>query len=143
MSLSKSLWTVLLMFLVGAGLSSPAMASSERTILTFNRPVEIPGKVLARGTYVFQLVDPGYERNVVQIFNKNQSRLVATLITVPDYRLEATGKTVITFENRGPHTPEAIKAWFYPGRNYGQLFVYPEPKVPELAKQASKNAAAR
>jgi hypothetical protein len=141
MCLSKSFWTMLLLFLAGTALSSPAMATGERTLFTFDRPVEIPGKVLPRGTYVFELLDPGGERNIVQVFNKDQSKLVATLVTVPDYRLEPAGKTVLTFEKRGPHTPEAIKAWFYPGRNYGREFFYSESKAPGLVRQADKHAA--
>ncbi|HZO99337.1 MAG TPA: hypothetical protein VFD30_03490 [Terriglobia bacterium] len=141
MSLPRSCWLALLVLLAGATLSSPAMATGEKTIFSFDKPVEIPGRVLPRGTYVFQLLDPGCERNIVQIFNKDQSKLVATLVTVPDYRLVTKGKTVITFENRGPHTPEAIKAWFYPGRNYGQEFLYSISKAPRLAGQTNKRAA--
>ena len=41
---------------------------------------------------------------------------------------------MITFEERAANSPEAIKAWFYPGDNYGQEFVYPKPRAVQLAK---------
>jgi LPXTG-motif cell wall-anchored protein len=55
------------------------------------------------------------------------------VITIPDYRLRTRGKTVITFEERAADSPEAIKAWFFPGDNYGQEFVYPAPRAMQLA----------
>jgi hypothetical protein len=48
--------------------------------------------------------------------------------------LKPTGKTVLTFRERGEGQPEAIKAWFYPGDNSGQQFVYPKKRAIELAK---------
>jgi len=58
---------------------------------------------------------------------------------VPDYRLKPTGKTVITFSERPAGTPEAMKAWFYPGSNYGQEFVYPKTRAVELAKAENES----
>ncbi len=46
---------------------------------------------------------------------------------------------MITFEERPSGTPEAIKAWFYPGDNYGQQFVYPHKRAAELAKRTNQN----
>ena len=60
--------------------------------------------------------------------------MYATILALPDYRLKPTGKTVITFEERSSNSPQAIKAWFYPGDNYGQEFVYPKARAMQLAK---------
>src|SRR5204862_3790987 len=49
-------------------------------------------------------------------------------------RLNATDKTVMTFGERRVGDPQAIRAWFYPGDNFGQEFVYPKSKAVELAK---------
>src|ERR1700752_1900874 len=57
------------------------------------------------------------------------------ILAIPDYRLQPTGKTVTKFSERPSGTPEAIRAWFYPGDNYGHEFVYPEQRATELAKQ--------
>jgi LPXTG-motif cell wall-anchored protein len=107
---------------------------SKRTTVTFNEPVEIPGQVLSAGTYVFKLMDSQSDRNIVQIFNKKENHIYATILAIPDYRLKPTGKTVITFEERAADSPQAIKAWFYPGDNYGQEFVYPKVRAAQLAK---------
>jgi MYXO-CTERM domain-containing protein len=58
----------------------------------------------------------------------------ASHLAIPNYRLRATDKTVITFRERLIGEPEALRAWFYPGRNWGEEFVYPKARAIELAK---------
>lgn len=41
---------------------------------------------------------------------------------------------MITFAEREPDAPEAVRAWFYPGESYGHDFVYPKVKAVALAK---------
>jgi hypothetical protein len=79
-------------------------------------------------------MDSSSDRNIVQIFNSDQSKLFATILAIPDYRENPTGKTVINFEERPKGSPEAIESWFYPGDNFGQEFVYPKSRATELAK---------
>jgi hypothetical protein len=119
-----------------AAVSPLAMADewNQKTVFTFSGPVEIPGQVLNAGTYVFKLADSPADRNIVQVFNKNESHLYGTFLAIPDYRLKPSGKTIITFEERVAGAPEAVKAWFYPGDTYGHQFVYPKQKAIELAK---------
>jgi hypothetical protein len=111
---------------------------NKKTVVTFSGPVEIPGQVLQAGTYVFKLVDSQSDRQIVQVFNKNENHLYATILAVPDYQLQPSGKTIITFEERAAGAPEAVKAWFYPGDNYGDEFVYPKVRAVQLAQQNSK-----
>ena len=106
----------------------------QKTVFTFSGPVEIPGQVLSAGTYVFKLADSSSDRNIVQVFNKDETHLYGTFLAIPDYRIKPAGKTIITFEERPAGSPEAVKAWFYPGENYGHDFVYPKPKATALAK---------
>jgi LPXTG-motif cell wall-anchored protein len=111
-----------------------ADAWNQKTIITFSGPVEIPGQVLPPGTYVFKLMDSQSDRNIVEVFNKNQDHVYGTFLAIPDYRLKPSGKPIITFEERAAGAPEAVKAWFYPGDNYGHEFVYPKVRALELAK---------
>ncbi len=115
---------------------------NKRTVVKFNGPVEIPGKVLPAGKYVFKLLDSQADRNIVQVFNANETKLYATILAVPDYRLQPTGKTVITFEERAKDAPEAVRAWFYPGDNFGEEFVYPKVRASQLAQQNAQNVPA-
>ncbi len=106
----------------------------QRTVITFSAPVEIPGQVLPAGTYVFKLADSSSDRNIVQVFNKEESHLYGTFLAIPDYRTRPADKPIITFSEQPAGTPEAVRAWFYPGQNYGHDFVYPKPKAVALAK---------
>lgn len=119
---------------------APNMSADEGnqfTTVSFSGPVEIPGRVLPAGTYVFKVLDFN-EPNIVEIFNQDQSQLLATVLTIPDYRQKPTGKTVVTFDERAAGSPEALQAWFYPGREYGHQFVYPRTRARELAKLTNK-----
>jgi hypothetical protein len=61
-----------------------------------------------------------------------------TILAIPNYRLKATDKTVITFRERPAGEPEALKAWFYPGHEWGENFVYERPRAIQLAKEANE-----
>jgi hypothetical protein len=121
-------------------LPTAAMADewNKATQLTFNEPVEVPGMVLASGTYWFTLADSESDRNIVEIWNADRTHLVDTILAIPDYRLKPTGKTVVHFEERPSDAPEAIYSWFYPGDNYGEEFVYPKSRATLLAKQVNR-----
>src|SRR5580692_4946700 len=130
--------TVLMLVTAGliAGITQVAKADEwdQKTVFTFSAPVEIPGQVLLPGTYVFKLADSSSDRNIVQVFNKDENHLYGTFLAIPDYRLKPADKPIITFAERPIGTPEAVRAWFYPGQNYGHDFVYPKPKAVTLAK---------
>jgi hypothetical protein len=134
--------TVFCMALLGAMFSPGAKADDydKKTTVTFSGPVEIPPvyitgmRVLPAGTYVFKLVNSSSNRHIVQIFNRDQTKIYATILAIPNYRLVPKNKTVITFNEGVRGQPEAIRAWFYPGANWGEEFVYPKIKAIELAK---------
>jgi hypothetical protein len=108
---------------------------NKKTVVTFSQPVEIPGGiVLPAGTYVIKLLDSLSNRHIVQIFNEDQTHIYATILAIPNWRLDVTDKTVMTFGERAAGDPQAIRSWFYPGDNFGQEFVYPKRRAVELAK---------
>ncbi len=131
--------------LMGAVLAPSAKSDNwnRKTVVTFSGPVEIPGVhlagwgVLPAGTYVFKILDSQSNRHIVQIFSKDEKTVYATILAIPNYRLQTTDKTVITFRERPAGEPEALRAWFYPGRNWGEEFVYPKSKAMTLAKTAN------
>jgi hypothetical protein len=118
---------------------------NRKTTVTFGEPVEIPGShlagwgVLPAGSYVFKLMNSQSDRHIVQIFNEGETKLYATILCVPDKRLKATKKTVITFDERPVGEPIALRAWFYPGSLSGNEFVYPKARAMQLA-EANKAA---
>jgi hypothetical protein len=144
-SLKSVTTTMLGLALMGAVFLPAAKADdwNRKTKITFSGPVEIPGvhlkgwAVLPAGTYVFKILDSQSDRHVVQIFSADEKTVYATILAIPNYRLKATDKTVVTFRERPAGEPEALRAWFYPGRNFGEEFVYPKARAIELAKTAN------
>jgi hypothetical protein len=109
----------------------------KKTVITFSDPFEVPGvdaQILPAGTYVFKVFESFGDRNIVQIFNADETHLFTTILAINNYRLKPTEKTVMTFKERGEGQPEAIKAWFYPDNAFGQEFVYSKKRALELAK---------
>jgi hypothetical protein len=142
MKILRAATPVFCMALMGTVLAPSASADAwnRKTVITFSGPVEVPmvhlpgWGVLPAGTYVFKILDSQSDRHIVQIFNKDQTKVYATILAIPNQRLNATDKTVITFRERPAGQPEALRAWFYPGRTWGEEFVYPKARALELAK---------
>jgi hypothetical protein len=107
------------------GCRAKADTWDKKTVVTFSDSVEIPGQVLPAGTYVFKLANSISDRHIVQIWNEDETQLLATLLTAPDYRLNPPDKTIFEFDERPGDSPMAIHTWFYPGENMGQQFLYP------------------
>jgi hypothetical protein len=115
-----------------------AQPSNKKTNLDVKETILIPGKELPPGKYVIKLMDSSSNRNIVQVFNEDETQLQATILAIPNYRLERTGDTELRYWESASGTPPALRAWFYPGDNFGQEFAYPK----ELAEQiAARNSA--
>src|SRR5215470_5113849 len=104
------------------------------TRFTINHPFEVPGMVLQPNTrYVIRLLDSPSTRNVVQIYNEDQTKMLTMFQAISDERLEPTDKTLFTFMEMQPGFPLPIKEWFYPGRLHGLEFVYPKEQAATIA----------
>jgi len=135
---------VLALSLLGAAFTTGARADqwNKKTVLTFSQPIEIPGQVLPAGTYTFKLAESPSDRHIVQIFNADETQIIATVLAINNYRLQPTGKSVVKFAERSADSPEALKAWFFPGDNFGQEFVYPKQRAVQLAMASNESVPA-
>ncbi|HXD74885.1 MAG TPA: hypothetical protein VN628_14150 [Vicinamibacterales bacterium] len=136
--IKKALWVGIALTVFGLVSAANVRADewNKETKITFSKPVDIAGHVLAAGTYLFKMADVN-DRHIVQIFSADGKTVIATAMTIPDYRLTATDQTVIKFREVPAGSPDAVRAWFYPGRRIGEEFIYPKSRAIELA-QASK-----
>jgi hypothetical protein len=120
-----------------AGLIVPPAAhadqSNQETRVTFSQPVQIPGRTLPAGTYVFVLPNEINDHSQVRIFNADRTMLIAMLLTVDAERSKPAENTVFGFADRGSAQPEAIVTWFYPGETSGHEFIYPKQVEKQLA----------
>ena len=137
--------TVFCLALMSAVFSPVAKADdfTRKTVVTFGGPVAVPDLhlkgfgVLPAGTYVFKIMDSLSDRHIVQIFNKDETKLYATVLAIPNYRVRPIDKTVVTFRERPAGEPPALRAWFYPGKNFGEEFVYSRTQAMQLAKETN------
>jgi len=138
------------LFLFGAALIAAAVAPpvkadqwDKKTVITINEPVQVPSccndghvVVLQPGTYVLVLVDSLSDRHIVRVFDKDQKTVITTILAIPNYRLRPTGATTFQFWETPAGQPRAMRAWFYPGDNFGQEFAYNKAQSVEIARVA-------
>lgn len=121
-------------FALFCGIVARADEVNEQIKLTFNKPVAIPGQVLAPGTYTFELANPDSGQNLVQIFNAGRSVLYATLPTVSAKRAETTGEVTLSVAESQSKQADFLLGWFYPGSLTGHELVYSRRQDRELGQ---------
>lgn len=121
--------------LLGIALTPNARADAwnKKTVMTINETIQVPNAVLAPGTYVLKLLDSPSDRHIVQIFNADETEVITTILAIPNWRLTPREKTSFSFWEMPPGQPAALRAWFYPGDNFGQEFAYPKTKAVSIA----------
>ncbi|MGH9684668.1 MAG: hypothetical protein ACRD4S_13780 [Candidatus Acidiferrales bacterium] len=121
----------LLAFVLGV---AGANQEDKKTVFAFHDSVQVPGLVLPPGIYVFKLAGTDSHRNIVQIYNEDQSKLMTTVLAVPNSHLRPSGRIIATYAHAPTNEPPALEAWFYPGDSFGQQFVYPNSVASKLAR---------
>jgi hypothetical protein len=110
----------------GVALRARADVWNKKTVLTISEPIQISDTYLSPGTYVLKLVDSQSDRHIVRIMNADETKVIDTQLAIPNYRLEPTGHSRFQFWETPPGSAKALRAWFYPGDNFGQEFRYPK-----------------
>jgi hypothetical protein len=112
----------------------------KKTTLTVNETIQMPScctpdhtVTLQPGEYVMVLVDSLSDRHIVRVFDKDQLHVITTVLAIPNYRLQPTGKTVFQYWEVPAGQPRELRAWFYPGDNFGQEFAYHKQTALQIA----------
>jgi LPXTG-motif cell wall-anchored protein len=113
---------------------------NKKTILTVTDPIELPScctashtVTLQPGEYVMKLMNSLSDRHIVQVFDKDEKHIITTILAIPNYRLQPTGDTVFQYWEVPAGQPRELRAWFYPGDNFGQEFAYHKQKALQIA----------
>lgn len=126
-----------------AGLAGAQGVLPDRaTFVTLSGPVSVPGVVLPAGEYLFRIADSQASRHIVQIFDRDRSKIFATLIAVAAERNEPSDESVITFRETPADQAPALRYWYYPGEKRGQEFVYPKSRAVEIARASGESVLA-
>src|SRR5216684_2626603 len=126
------------LLVVGLSPAARADAWNKKTILTINQTIQVPNKVLEPGQYVFKLADSQSDRHIVQIFTGDERHIISTILAIPNYRLRPRGHTELDFWETPAGMTPAVRAWFYPGDNFGQEFAYKPSMAVQIAAFNSK-----
>jgi hypothetical protein len=117
----------------GAGFAA-ADEFDKKTVVTINEAVQLPNATLQPGTYVVKLFRTDVvNRNTVQFFDKDEKHLITTVVAFPNLRLRPSGKTEFAFWEVPAGKPKALRAWFYPGEEFGQEFAYPKAEAATIS----------
>ena len=139
--LRKSLLVVCAVAFLSALVPGTAAAQdnnwNQRTFFTFSAPVELPGKTLPAGTYLFRIVDSPSNRHVIQVFDKDEKEIHATILAIPTQREKPSDEPEVRFMETAANQPAAIRMWWFPGRTIGHEFIYPKDQATRLARGAT------
>jgi hypothetical protein len=108
-----------------AGVLVPSLKASDldkKTIITVNERVAVEDVVLPPGEYVLRLLDSPSDRQIVEIFNRDETQLIGTELAMPAARLEPSNGTSLTFYEAPVGQLPALRTWFYPGDRTGIEF---------------------
>jgi hypothetical protein len=126
-------------------LTTPAAFADDwdkLTRFTVNQPFQIPGGItLPAGTYLVKIVDLVADRYVVRFMSEDGLTIYSTTLAFPNFRPEPTDKTEMTFGEAEPNEARQIQTWFYPGRQFGVEFAYPERRPAEFPAFAAEPEA--
>src|SRR5215211_7239733 len=122
--------------------AAQGVLANRETNVTFSGPVSLPGTTLPAGTYVFQLADSPANRHIVQVFAKDRSKLITTLLAVAAERPEAEGDPVVSFKETPSDRPPAVRYWYYAGEKSGSEFIYPRAQAMMIASASGESVTA-
>jgi hypothetical protein len=112
--------------------------ADRKTIVTFSGPVSLPGTTIPAGSYVFKLADSPADRHIVMVFDKEEAKLITTLLAVPAQRNEAHGDPVVSFKETPSDRPPAVRYWYYAGEKDGNEFIYPRAQAMMIAQASGE-----
>jgi hypothetical protein len=103
-----------------------AMPNPARTTyFTFSKAVQLPGVALAAGSYVFEVVNPWTDANVVVVTSRDRSKVYLMQMTRRIERPRSRNlQPQIVLGEAAAGQPPAVKSWFPDGETSGREFIY-------------------
>ncbi len=113
----------------------------EVSYLPVEEPLDVGGTVLQPGVYVIKVVPNIANRNILQVLNEEQTKVFATVLSIPhavSATEEQTNTQFIFFPASG-NSPRALRTWFNAESTSGggHDIVYPERRAVEIAMVAN------
>jgi len=106
--------------------STGAIPNARRTTyFTFRAPVALPGVTLPPGAYVFEVLNPDSDADLVRVMSRDRAKTYTLQFTRFVHR-PAWGdmKSTISLGEAPSGTPQPIKTWFPEHETTGREFLY-------------------
>jgi hypothetical protein len=145
MRVLKLMTTTIALVAATLAVAGPARAddSDKLTILSFNKPVQLPGVMLPAGKYRFQLADVVESRRVIKVQSEDGKKQLAMLLTVPNQLRDIPKDPVVLFTETAVGQPEAVRTFNYPGERIGYEFVYSKSEAMIIAHRTHESVLAK
>jgi hypothetical protein len=109
----------------GADAGRAASRVHHTSIIGFNQPVAVPGRVLAPGEYVFEIANGDTSHDVVRVRSRSSGRSLYAGFAREVRRPQRSARTpVITFHEAPPGAAAPIRAWYPDGLARGFELIY-------------------
>ena len=115
---------------------------NKKSTLSTDKQVEFPGIILEPGIYIIRLKDGGERRSIVEIRNRDESQILATVLAVPDHQQRPEDDSEFLYFTAASGHPQPVRTWFYAGDLIGLEFVYPKNRAMEIAKKSDDHVMA-
>ncbi len=126
--------------LIGFTFAAKANArnTDEAAMLRLTEPLDVGGRILQPGDYHLKIVAGRLDRNLLQVWNADDTKLFATLLTVPHPEgpagVQVSESRYVYYPASAGHIT-ALRTWFAgtTPRSGGHDIVYPKQRAAELA----------
>jgi LPXTG-motif cell wall-anchored protein len=138
------LLTLMAAFLVAAAGFGQSTDVRRVTHWTISEPTEIPGSVLAPGTYTIKVLNFQDGKEIVQFSDESDTKVLATTVAIRTRSNKPTGESqsIFTYYQRTAGAPQSLRTWMYPGDEWGEEFVYPKSRATQIAQISRESVAA-
>ena len=135
MKTTKSGWLLGIICLVMASIAGPAVRAddpAQQATVTIQSPEQVPGSVLPAGTYMFKKTGAQSGWVIVQIYSKDGSALVTTILAYPNTKVASNGQNFVVYPANGSGTIPAMEGIVFTGDSTVEQFAYPKAAADQI-----------
>jgi hypothetical protein len=115
-----------------AGPVTRADDSVRQATVTIHSPEQVPGSVLPAGTYLFKQTGMQSGWAIVQIYSKDGSALVTTILAYPNPKVASNGQNVVVYPANGLGSIPAMEGFVFTGDSIVEQFAYPKAAADQI-----------
>ena len=135
MKMTKSVWLLAIVCLVMASIAGPAVRAddpAQQATVTIQSPEQVPGSVLPAGTYMFKKTGAQSGWVIVQIYSRDGSALVTTILAYPNAKVASNGQNFVVYPANGSGSIPAMEGIVFTGDSTVQQFAYPKSAADQI-----------